>query len=537
MGLGSRLRVASVFAAVLLAAVAWTAPSHARQPGEAGSDLRPWGEGGGNPAVVFFIASHAEDTEFGTNTAFHVGGGLFVTCVHAFESYEKFEVLTAAGARSRVDRIAAFDRARDVAVFTVDPPLEGLAALELVDGAATPGAMTSTVGFPGNAYRETAAPVLGQWSIAGWGELLVLDGIAEAGASGGPVLDGKGRALGMIFRSSFGKGAGHEDGPLTHSVASTDIVRLLGTARAALKAGPDAPGPLSIDEWVRRGRDTWSSLPHIVHRCLWKKDFDGAAKAIRKRLAAHPKEARTWALYSEVFRAQGDLESAARAVDSGLEAEPGDCRALFELGEIREQAGDTASAIAAYERCALARRPGMDFNDLILVCDAHCKRAYLLDRAGRGEEAVPAYRETLAIGPWLSREHWRLGDVLCLLERPREGIASFRRSLALRPEQPLVLLRLAIAQLAASESGAAIETARAAVAMDGKSPVARFLLGFIAWREGRADEARAQVAPLVELDRDLAARLSAHLDDREDRPPGFTFSMGGGLKVKPLPPR
>ena len=537
MEIGNRRRVASAFAGVLLAAMAWTVPSHAHQSGEAGPDLRPWGEGGGNPAVVFFIASHAEDTEFGTNTAFHVGGGLFVTCVHAFESYEKFEVLTATGSRSRVGRIAAFDRARDVAVFTVDPPLEGLAAIELADGAAAPGTMTSTVGFPGNAYREMAAPVLGQWPVAGWGELLALDGIAEAGASGGPVLDGKGRALGMIFRSSFGKGAGHEVGPLTYSVASTDIVRLLGTARAALKAGPDATGPLSIGEWVRKGRDAWSPLPHIVHRSLWKKDFDGAAKAIRKRLAANPKEARTWALYSEVFRAQGDLESAARAVDSALEAEPGDCRALFELGEIKEHKGETASAIAAYEQCALGRRPGMDFNDLMLVSDAHCKRAYLLDAAGRREEAVQAYRAALAIGPYLSCEHWRLGDVLCLLDRPSEGIAAFRRSLALRPGQPLVLLRLAIAQSAGAESGAALESARAAVAMDGKSPVARFLLGYLAWREGWKDEARAQVAPLVELDRDLAARLSAHLDGREDRPPGFTFSMGGGLKVKPLPTR
>jgi tetratricopeptide (TPR) repeat protein len=515
-------------AALLLSGAARAAPA------EAGSDLRPWPKGGGHPAVVFFIASHADDPEFGTNTAFHVGDGLFVTCVHGLDGYERFEVLTASGTRARVDRIAAWDRPRDVAVFTVHPPIEGLATLELDGRAAAPGEVATLCGFPGNTWSEIPFPVHGPWTVAGWGDCLLLDGVAAAGSSGSPIVDREGRALGMLFRSAFLLDPGPDCGPATHAVSSREIARVVAEGRAALEA---SSGFLPIDEWVRTRREDWQGVLDQVHRALSRKGFEVAEEVLRKRMAEHPGEARTLALVARLHRAKGDMEAAAEAVDEALALDRGEFRALFELGKFKEHGGERASAMAAYEQCAGARRPGMTMSDLLLVSDALKLRARLLETAGRWREAVVCYREELRIAPGHACSQRRLGDVLALLDRPRDAIGPYRRALDLRPEHPLTVLRLAIAHSGSGDGKAALETARRASGMHGGSATARYLHGYFAWREGRVDEAREQLEPLRTLDPDLAGRLSAHLEGREERRPTFDYLLDGGLKVRPLAKR
>jgi tetratricopeptide (TPR) repeat protein len=505
--------------------------------GEAGSDLRPWPKGGGNPAVVFFIASSLDDREFGTSSAFHVGDGLFVTCRHCLETYEKYAIVSPTGARARVDRIVAWDRSRDIAVFTVDHSPEGLGTLALSDGAIAPGENVTWCGFPECAYREESVRALGQWEIAGWGGLLALDAVTGAGSSGGPVLDVKGRAVGMIFRANFPPKPGDGREPLTEAVSTREIARLVGEGRAALAGGPSGRGALPVEEWVRRERDPWSMIPVQVHRAEWKKDFEGAAAILAERLAGKPGEVRTLALLAELRLKQGDLKAAAAAVDAALEADPGDTRSRFELAEVKRAMKEGISALAAYESCAGTRKPGMNYDELLLVCDAHCWRADLLVVRNRQEDAIAAYRDALAISPWLASEHWRMGDACCRLEDPRSAVACYGRALALRPDRPGVVLRLAVAQMLAGDAMPALETARRAVALDGKSAVASYALGCLAWRVGRVDEARAQLDTLRGLDAGLAERLSAHLDGKEDRPAVFRWSTGGDLRVLPLPDR
>lgn len=527
-----------VLAAVVgmaLGVVGWTFLRSGPSVPPAGAQLRPWPDGKGNPAVVVFLASHPGGGEFGTSAAFHVGDGLFVTCDHCLEDYERYEVLARSGDRAAVTRIAAWDPARDIAVVAVDHVPEGVGTLELSDRVLSREEGVAWCGFPAYVYREESFRMLAHWEVEGWGSLLALAGSTGAGTSGGPVVDASGRAVGMIFRSTFAAApsAGHD--PHTHAVSAREISRRVAEARTNLREQGSGRGVLPADEWVLREREPGRRLQSKVHALAWKKDLGGAADLVAKRLAERPRDAEAWALQAEIRRKQGDLGAAERAVDASLAADPGSLRGRFELGEVKLARKQTASALAAFESCARTKRDGWCFEDWILLCDAHSHRANLLMGQGRHGEAIAAYRDALAICPYEADEEWRMGDAHVVLGEARKALACYERSLALRPDYAPVLVRFAIARMQAGEAEGALEAARRAVSLDRSSPTGRFLAGYLSWKAGDVEEARAHEVALASLDGGLAARLAAHLEGLEQRPPSFHFETGGKVVVKPLP--
>ena len=131
----------------------------------------------------------------------------------------------------------------------------------------------------------------------------------------------------------------------------------------------------------------------------------------------------------------GRAAQAERLFDRMLERWPQDPYALASRAHQRAVSGRTEAAIA----------------DAQALVDAHPERgaapwfnfAYLLEQAGRWEQAETAFRRAVAIDPKLDRAWYGLGLTLIRLRRFDEAAAALERNTELQPLSPYGWYQLA----------------------------------------------------------------------------------------------
>jgi S1-C subfamily serine protease len=166
-----------------------------------------------------------------------VGPGRVVTNAHVISGTRSVAVIVPGNPRPQRADVVAFDAARDVAVLDVAgltlPPLE----------AATPrhGMQAAILGYPqGGPLRVVPAAIQGE--VRGEGpdifgrrtvnrDVLVLNGAARPGNSGGPLVDTEGRLLGVVYAGSLSRPE------QSYALALSEVLPAL----AAASAGGEPP--------------------------------------------------------------------------------------------------------------------------------------------------------------------------------------------------------------------------------------------------------------------------------------------------------
>ncbi len=131
----------------------------------------------------------------------------------------------------------------------------------------------------------------------------------------------------------------------------------------------------------------------------------------------------------------GRRDAAHAVFDRMLLAWPGDAYVLASRSHLRSQMKqpDAAIADAAALVAAHPRRSAADWYNL----------AYLLEQAGRIDEAEPAFRQAVALDPKLDRAWYGLGLVLIRQQRLAEAVAALKRNTELQPMSPYGWYQLA----------------------------------------------------------------------------------------------
>jgi tetratricopeptide (TPR) repeat protein len=131
----------------------------------------------------------------------------------------------------------------------------------------------------------------------------------------------------------------------------------------------------------------------------------------------------------------GRIKSAEAVFDRILQRWPGDAYALASRAHVRAQRGDRGAAIVDAQALVGAhpQRSAADWFNL----------AFLLEDAGRFDEAEPAFREAVALDPKLDRAWYGLGLVLIRQGRHDEAVAALERNTKLQPMSPYGWYQLA----------------------------------------------------------------------------------------------
>lgn len=122
-----------------------------------------------------------------------------------------------------------------------------------------------------------------------------------------------------------------------------------------------------------------------------------------------------------------------------LERWPQDAYALASRAHVRAQLGQRDAAIADAQQLVLLcpRRSAADWFNL----------AFLLEAAGRLDEAENAFRQAVAMDPKLDRAWYGLGLTLIGMRRFDEAIAALKRNTELQPMSPYGWYQLARAHV------------------------------------------------------------------------------------------
>ena len=171
----------------------------------------------------------------GLGSAFHIGGGRFVTAQHVIEQAPPIVVLTH-GDRSVVAAVLGSDREHDVALLEVFDPLQVLDVPSVAFRDPTVDDIGETVylvGYPSAGALTAATGVVARV----WEDEILTNTSSQGGNSGGPMFDSCGEVIGVIWAGSAARNFSHSGNTLR---------RTLEELAGPLPALPEVPGGFDI---------------------------------------------------------------------------------------------------------------------------------------------------------------------------------------------------------------------------------------------------------------------------------------------------
>lgn len=168
-------------------------------------------------------------------------GGIVVTNAHVVKGSEDMRVQRRGVGPPHEANAIFFDERRDIAVLHA-PALAGTPALPIAQTARR-GTVAAVLGFPGGAYSVRPARVGGTAKVPGRRvakelvkrKVTSLRAIVRAGNSGGPVVDGGGRVVAVIFAGQAPEN--RRGGHTAYGVPVADVRRALARARGPVDTG------------------------------------------------------------------------------------------------------------------------------------------------------------------------------------------------------------------------------------------------------------------------------------------------------------
>ena len=196
---------------------------------------------------------------------------------------------------------------------------------------------------------------------------------------------------------------------------------------------------------------------------LWMQGKD-SLQALERATTLLPHDASMHCDRGSALLRLGKMDEAAVCYRRALEIDPGFFEALTYLGDILQHAGRHQEAVSCYER-ALLRRPAM--------AELHHALGKALQSLGRGGAAEASYRQAIACNPVYVEAHISLGKLLRLANRTTESLQCVQCALALRPDDPDVMVAHAELLYGMGDYRAAVAQFRNALKIDPAHAAAR----------------------------------------------------------------
>lgn len=325
-----------------------------------------------SPAVVTMLTWKAGAVDGSQGTGFIVHqDGLIVTAWHVVTGASKIEVRLATGTVIEVTRVIAQDKERDVALVKV--PATALPTIRLGDSdTVRRGERVLVIGSPFGLEQTAADGIVSSVRrLPGTGTMLQVSVPISPGSSGGPVVNGRGEAVGVaVFRLRGGENLSFAVpiNVVKAMMPSGEARGAAGAARPNLPANlprttPESPQPVtplpppqahggggSPAPPSRVGDSAVDELVGIADLELSYGNLSRARDSYLRAIQLRPDHAHAHNGLGVVYSRLGELRLSEFVLKEAIRLRPDYARAYYNLGVVLARQGKVDAAHEAYER-------------------------------------------------------------------------------------------------------------------------------------------------------------------------------------------
>lgn len=293
------------------------------------------------PAVVAIATYDANGEPLMTGSGFFLRPGQVVTNLHVVRGAVKAEIKTLDGKGKvfPVDGALALDEEGDLALLSVDMPLERSRSTELARELPDEGEPIFVIGNPLKLEGSVSDGIVSAVrEVPNSYRIIQITAPISHGNSGSPVFNLKGQVLGVV----------------TIKVTNGQNINLaIAAARVAeLTAGKLQP----LSELGTKGKgDIAESLYRSGLDSLWLGNYDNAVGYFENAANKNPKRAEAWVQVGYCKVKQGKNQEAIKAYLQALQLKPNDADIHNKLGDAYYYAGRLREAIEEYTEAAHLR--------------------------------------------------------------------------------------------------------------------------------------------------------------------------------------
>ena len=293
------------------------------------------------PSVVAISTYDSNGEPLMTGSGFFLRSGQVVTNLHVIRGAVKAEIKTLDGKGKvfPVNGTLAVDEEGDLALLSIDMPLERSRGTELASDLPDEGEPIFVIGNPLKLEGSVSDGIVSAVrEVPNSYRIIQITAPISHGNSGSPVFNLKGQVLGVV----------------TIKVTNGQNINL---AIAAARVAELKPGKLQpLNELSAKGKgDIAESLYRSGLDSLWLGNYDNAVGYFENAANRNPKRAEAWVQVGYCKVKQGKNEEAIRAYLQALQLKPNDADIHNKLGDAYYYARRLREAIDAYTEAARLR--------------------------------------------------------------------------------------------------------------------------------------------------------------------------------------
>lgn len=290
------------------------------------------------PAVVAISTYDANGEAVMTGSGFFLKPGQVVTNLHVVRGAVRAEIKTldGKGRMFPVNGVVAVDEEGDLALLSVDMPLERARTSELATELPDEGEPIFVIGNPLKLEGSVSDGIVSAVrEVPNSYRIIQITAPISHGNSGSPVFNLRGQVLGVV----------------TVKVTNGQNINLaIAAARVSeLKAGELRP----LSEFALKGKtDAAESLYRSGIESLWLGNYDNAVGYFENAVNRNPARADAWVQVGYCRVKQGKIREAIRAYQQALQLKPTDAEIHNRLGDAYYYSGRLREAIETYSEAA-----------------------------------------------------------------------------------------------------------------------------------------------------------------------------------------
>lgn len=407
------------------------------------------------PAIVVIQPEEESGEVSGLGSGFIIDKeGTVVTNYHVVQGAARLHITLADGRTLLVNSLIGFDGDKDLALFRVSVSNPPIIEIEREGRAPTIGEKVYAIGNPkGLQNTLSEGLVSGVRSAPPWGDLIQTTASVGPGSSGGPLLNEKGKAIGVIvFLLREGQN-------LNFAIPAAALL--------ALAAKGYSPTPLA-------------GLPETENRKTMKEQV--ATAAVLAIIQGRTSEG--YVMAEELIRKWPDFG-----------------RAWYAKGYALQEMGENVQAVEALNR-ALNLSPQLN--------EAYFPLGLALFNLTRYDEAIEAFGNSnrYAVS---ETTYFNIGLSYLRLDKKRRAIENFEEAVRLKPEFAEAHYMICESYVAMGDVHTAVIMCERTIRYDPRHVEARYLLGQAYIQLGEYEKAYSHMAVLSSLDPAKARLLESAL--------------------------